>query len=80
MVYSKIYNWFKNIAEENMSQERIPKNMSKMRTHFLEEIQKNRLMRKKHEKVCTTLYYIEHFLIVTPTISGCLALPKKYEF
>ena len=80
MVYSKIYNWFKNIAEENMSQERIPKNMSKMRTHFLEEIQKNRLMRKKYEKVCTTLYYIEHFLIVTPTISGCLALPKKYEF
>ena len=63
-----------------MSQERIPKNMSKMRTHFLEEIQKNRLMRKKYEKVCTTLYYIEHFLIVTPTISGCLALPKKYEF
>ena len=24
-----------------MRQERIPKNMSKMRTHFLEEIQKN---------------------------------------
>ena len=80
MVYSKIYNYFKNIVEENMSQECILKNMGKMRAYFLEEMQKNELMRKKHEKVCTTLYYIEHFLIVTPTISGCLALPKKYEF
>ena len=80
MVYSKIYNYFKNIVEENMSQECILKNMGKMRTYFLEEIQKNELMRKKHEKVCTTLYYIEHFLILNSTITGSLALPKEYEF
>ena len=31
-------------------------------------------MRKKHKKVCTTLNYIEHFLNLTSTITGCMSI------
>ena len=30
-------------------------------------------MSKKHKKVCTTLNYIEHFLIVASIITGCVS-------
>ena len=31
-------------------------------------------MRKKHKKVCTTLNYIELFLILASTITGCILI------
>ena len=31
-------------------------------------------MSKKHQKVCTALNYIEHFLILASTITGCISL------
>ena len=31
-------------------------------------------MSKKHKKVCTTLNYIEHFLILASTITGCISI------
>ena len=31
-------------------------------------------MSKKHKKVCTTLNYIEHFLILGSTIIGCVSI------
>ena len=31
-------------------------------------------MSKKHKKVCTTLNYIKHFLILTSTITGCISI------
>ena len=31
-------------------------------------------MSKKHKKVCTTLNYIEHFLILGSTITGCVSI------
>ena len=31
-------------------------------------------MNKKHKKVCTTLSYIEHFLILGSTITGCISI------
>ena len=31
-------------------------------------------MSKKHIKVCTTLNYIEHFLILGSTITGCISI------
>ena len=34
----------------------------------------NQLMKKKHEKVCTTLNCIEHFLILASLVSGCLSI------
>ena len=31
-------------------------------------------MSKKHKKVCTTLNYIEQFLILGSTITGCISI------
>ena len=31
-------------------------------------------MSKKYKKVCTTLNYIEHFLILASTITGCISI------
>ena len=31
-------------------------------------------MRRKHKKVCTTLNYIEHFLIIASAITGCISI------
>ena len=31
-------------------------------------------MSKKHKKVCSTLNYIEHFLILAFTITGCVSI------
>ena len=46
-----------------MSQECRLKNKNETKYYFLEEIKQNELMSRKHIKVCTTLNYIEHFLI-----------------
>ena len=40
------------------------KNIDERRNYFVEEIKQNELMSRKHKKVCTTLKYIEHFLIL----------------
>ena len=39
------------------------KDVNEKRNYFLEKIAQNELMSRKHKKVCTTLCYIEHFLI-----------------
>ena len=59
------------MVEENIGQEFRFKNIDETRNYFLEEIKQNELMSKKHKKVCTTLNYIEHFLILAFTITGC---------
>ena len=57
-----------------MSQEFRLKNIDETRNVFLEEIEKNELMSRKHKKVCTTLNYIEHFLILASTITECVSI------
>ena len=32
------------------------------------------MISKKHKKACTTLNYIEHFLILGSTITGCVSI------
>ena len=32
------------------------------------------MISKKHKKVCTTLNYIEHFLILASAINGCISI------
>ena len=49
---------------ENIGQEFRLKSIDETRNYLIEEINRNELMRKKHEKVCTTLNYIEHFFII----------------
>ena len=62
------------MAEENISQACRIKNIDETRNYLIEEINPNELMSKKHKKVCTTLNYIEHFLILGSTITGCVSI------
>ena len=57
-----------------MSQEFRLKNIDETRNYFLEEIKQNELRSRKHKQVCTTLNYIEHFLILASTITGCILI------
>ena len=59
-----MYNCFKNIAEENISQEFRLKDIDETKTYLIKEINWNELISKKHKKICTTLNCIEHFLIL----------------
>ena len=54
------------MVEENIRQE--------LSLYFLEEINQIELVSKKHKKVCTTLNYIQHFLILASTINGCISI------
>ena len=65
----KIYNYFKNMVEEKISQEFRLKNLNETRNYFLQEIERNELISRKHKKAGTTLNYIEQFLILVPTIT-----------
>ena len=58
--------------EENISQEFRLKNTDETRKSFLEEIEQNGLMSRNDKKVCTTLNYIEHFLILASLITECI--------
>ena len=48
--------------------------MNETRNYFLKEIKQIELMSKKHKKVCTTLNYIEYFLILDSTITWCISI------
>ena len=52
------------MCQESISQEFRLRNIDETRNYFLEKIKQNELMSKKHKKVCTTLNYIEYFLIL----------------
>ena len=62
------------MGEENISHEFRLKNKDETRNYLTKEINQNELMIKKHKKVCTTLNYIEHFLILGSTITGCVCI------
>ena len=66
----KIYNYFKNIAEENISQEFRLKNVDEIIYYLIGEINRNELVSKKHKRFCATLNYIEYFLVLAYTITG----------
>ena len=59
--------------KENISQEFRLKNIDEARNYFLEEIKQNDLMSKKPRKVSEALNYIENFLILVFTITGCIS-------
>ena len=62
------------MAEENISQEFRLRNKDETRNYLIEEINRNQLMSKKGKKICTTLNYIEHFLILASRITGCVSI------
>ena len=65
---------------ENISQEFRLTNIDETRNYLIEAINRNELMRKKHIKVCTTLNYIEHFVILASTITGCVSISDFSSF
>ena len=62
------------MVEESISQEFQLKNIDETRQYFREEIEQSELMNRKQKKVCITLNYIEHFLILASTITGCISI------
>ena len=46
------------------------------RNYLLEEIKHNELIRirKNHKEGCTTLNYVEHLLILTLIVTGCVSI------
>ena len=62
------------MVKENISQEFRLKNIDKIKNYFLEEIEQNELMSRKHKKVSATLNYIEHFFILASTITACISI------
>ena len=62
------------IVWRNISQECRLKNLGETRKYFLEEIEQNELISRKCKKVCKTMNYIEHFLILASTITGCISI------
>ena len=49
------------------------KNIDETRNYFVEEIEQNKLMNQKHKKIWATLNYIEHFHILTFTVTRCIS-------
>ena len=62
------------MVEEKINQEFRLKKIDETRNYFFEEIKQNELRSKKCIKVCTTLDYIEHFLTLASTITGCISI------
>ena len=60
------------MIEENITQQFRLKNIDKARKYFLKEIQQSELMSNK--KICLTLNYIEHFLVLASAFTGCISI------
>ena len=61
------------MPEENMNQEFRLQKIGKIRNYLIEEINRNKLMSKKH-KVCRILNYIHQLVITISTITGCVSI------
>ena len=61
------------MPEENMNQEFRLQKIGKIRNYLIEEINRNKLMSKKHTKVCRVLRYIDHLLIVILILTECVS-------
>ena len=62
------------MIEENISQEVRLKNIDKTSNYFLKKIEQNKLISRKYKKVCTTVNYIKHILILASTITWCISI------
>ena len=72
------------MTEEKVSQEFRLKNIDETRNYFIEEINQNEIMNKKHKKVCRVLNYIENLFILM-CFNFCIYFfswysCRKYEF
>ena len=56
------------------------KTIDETRNYFLEKIKQNSLIGRKHKRVCKTLNYIEHFLILSSTITRFISISSFASF
>ena len=63
-----------NMDQEIICQEFRLDNVDEINNYFIEEINQNELMSKKHKKVPTIFNYVEHFLILVSTITGRVSI------
>ena len=59
---------------ENICQEFRLENLEEVKNYFIKEKDQNKLISKKHNKVCTTLNYIEYIFILVSAITGCVSI------
>ena len=57
-----------------VNQEFTMKNIEKIKNCFIKETDQNKLMSNKHKKVCASLNYIEHFLILVSAETTCISI------
>ena len=62
------------MPEKSINQEFRLKKIDEIRNYLNQEINRNKLISKKHKKVCIVLNYIDCFLIVTFKITGCVPI------
>ena len=62
------------MKERNIYQEFRLKNIDETINYLLEEIEQIKLMSRKHIRLYTTLSYIDHFLILVSSITGCISI------
>ena len=62
------------MPEENINQELRLKKIDEIKHYFIVEINQNKLMSKKHKKVCRVLNYIEHSPIVIFKITRSVSI------
>ena len=58
------------MEEENIGQEFRLKEIDNKKDYFIEEVEQNEWVSKRHKKVCRTLNYTEHLLILASTVTA----------
>ena len=56
------------------------KNIEETRNYFVEVTEQNELMSRTHKNLCTTLNYIENFLVIVSTIAGFVLISAFASF
>ena len=62
------------MPKENISQEFRLKYIDETRNHFIEEVNQNELMSKKHKKFCRVLNSIEELLTLISAVTRCVSI------
>ena len=57
------------MSQENINQELRIKKIDEIRNYLIKEINRNKLMSKKHKKICRVLNSFDHLLIVISAIA-----------
>ena len=68
-----IYKIFRTICQVSSLDK---KKIDETRDSFLEKIKYNDSISEKYKKTCTNLNYVEHLLVLAPTITAAVLEPR----